>query len=40
VAGHCHCFTGFLGPDCSKGITQHNNTSSYNIILEKKTLFN
>ncbi|KAA0716697.1 Teneurin-1 [Triplophysa tibetana] len=18
VAGHCHCFTGFLGPDCSK----------------------
>lgn len=19
VAGHCHCFAGFLGPDCAKG---------------------
>lgn len=21
VAGHCHCFAGFLGPDCAKGKT-------------------
>lgn len=19
ISGHCHCFPGFLGPDCAKG---------------------
>ncbi len=33
VAGHCHCFTGFLGPDCSKGTSDGNYTHHHNHIM-------